>query len=287
MITGAGGFLGSQLVKRLNTEKNYDLFTDRIDLLDPRELKSAINEIKPDVVFHLASYVNLSRDFLTAKKCIDANINGTLNLLEALRNCPPSKFIFTSTEEVYNGASIPFSENQTLDPPSPYSVSKIASEYLCKLYTKELDFSLIIFRLATFYGPENPTHRLIPQIIINALNNNDILLNSGEKKRDYLYVNDAVDALEKAIKKTQKEKIEIINLGGGKLYTLRDLVNKVMAITNSKSKIIYDAYPDRVMEADEWLLDIKKAEKILGWKPKTTLDEGLQNTIAYFKANYL
>lgn len=284
MITGAGGFLGSQLIKRLKTKKKYNLFTDRIDLLNPKQLKSAIKEIKPDVIFHLAAYVNLSRDFLTAEKCIDINLKGTLNLLEALRNSPPSKFIFTSTEEVYNGESVPFSENKTLNPPSPYSVSKIASEYLCKLYVRELDFSLIIFRLATFYGPENPTHRLIPQIIINALNNKDILLNSAKKKRDYLYVNDAVAALEKAIEQTQKEKIEIINLGGGKLYTLADLVSKVVILTNSRSKIIYDVYPDRVMEADEWLLDIKKAEKVLDWKPKTTLDEGLKKTIEYFKS---
>ncbi len=284
MITGASGFLGKRLVKLLNT-KNYSLYTDRLDLLDFEQLKKSIEIIKPDVIFHLASYVNLSRDFHVADKCVNINIKGTLNLLEAVRGSSLKELIYTSTEEVYNGNPIPFLENQLPNPPSPYSVTKIASEYLCQQYALELGFSLVIFRLATFYGPENPPHRLIPQIINNALKNQNIHINSGNKKRDYLYVDDAVDALEKSISLLQNKKIEIINLGGGKSYTLKDLVNKTIKLTQSQSKIVYNAYPDRILEADEWLLDITKAQSLLRWSPKTSLEEGLQKTISYSKAS--
>jgi UDP-glucose 4-epimerase len=288
LITGGSGFLGKRLLKKLATKKRkYNIFAQRIDLLNIKELKNSINKIKPHIVFHLAANVDLRRSYEVAKKCIDINITGTLNLLEALRQNPPEKLIFSSTEEVYGDGLIPFKENQTPQPPSPYSISKLASEDLCKLYAKELGFYLYIFRIATFYGPGSALNRFIPQIIVKALKNKEILLNSGRKKRDYIYVDDVIDAFMLAIDKKNKNQVELLNLGGGISYTLKYLVDKILKLTKSYSLVTLNAIPERLLEADEWLLSIAEAKKVLGWKPTTSLEQGLLKTVEFFKKNYL
>lgn len=298
LITGASGFLGKSLLKRLRTQPSkFDIFASvlnssekdsfqHLDLLDLEELKKTIYKFKPDIVFHLAANVDLSRDFAVAKKCIETNIIGTLNLLESLKQCPPKKVIFTSTEEVYGNGPLPFKEDQLSRPPSAYSISKIASENLCQVYAKELGFSLLIFRIATFYGPGSPLHRFIPQLILNSLRHEKILLNSGIKKRDYVFVDDVVDAFILALEKKHSN-IELLNLGGGKSYTLKEVVALITKLTGSRSNVVLNAIPERLFEADVWLMDIAKAQKSLGWKPVTPLKEGLQQTIDFFSKNFI
>lgn len=293
LITGATSSLGRRLIKQLNREdyspyltaleEDNSLSVKKVDLLDYPRVQELVKKIKPEIVYHLGALVDLSRDYQVAQRCIDINIKGTLNLLEALRATPPKKFIFTSTEEVYNDNPLPFKENQLPCPPSAYSVSKIAAENFCKIFTQELNFSLVIFRIATFYGPEIPLSKFIAQVIIKSLKNEEIPLNSGTKKRDYIYVDDVVEALILAAEKKLKNQIETINLGGGKSYQLKELVEMVVKLTKSKSKVIIGAFPDRILEADEWLLDNSKAKKLLGWQPKTSLEQGLRETIDFYK----
>lgn len=297
LITGATGFLGRRLVKRLNNENYHlyltslggdkDLLAHKLNLLNYSDLKRAIKKTKPATVYHLGALVNLARNYEVARQCIDVNIKGTLNLLDSLRLSFPKKFIFASTEEVYGDNPLPFKANQLPQPPSAYSISKIAAENLCKMYAQELGFSLVIFRIGTMYGPEQPSSRFIAKIIIKALNNEDILLNSGKKKRDYIYVENVIDALVLAQKTKLKNQIETINLGGQKSYQLKKLVEMIVELIKSKSKIITGVFPDRILEADEWLLDNSKAKKLLNWQPRTSLEQGLKQTINFYKNNVL
>ncbi len=296
LVTGASGYLGTRLLNRLRQKGEFTIFAashklgnssfQHLDISDVNELKKVIRKFKPHIVFHLAANVDLSRDFDVAKKCIDINILGTLNLLEALRQNPPERLIVASTEEVYGNNPPPFKEFQLPKPPSAYSISKIVSEHLCHLYAQELGFYLTIFRIATFYGPESTLNRFIPQIIYKALNNENIPLNSGQKKRDYIYVDDVIDALIIAMG-TKKAKIELLNLGGGKSYRLKDVVDLIIKITGSRSRIILNAIPERLNEAEEWLMNIDKAYREIGWQPKTSLDNGIKRTVEYFKMHYI
>lgn len=295
LITGASGFLGKRLINKLNNkncslyltslEGRKDLLIEKLDLLNYKDVEKVIEKIKPDIVYHLGALVDLSRDYEIAQRCIDINIKGTLNLLESLRISPPKKFIFTSTEEIYGDNPLPFREDQLPQPPSAYSISKISAENFCKMYARIFDFSLIIFRIGTMYGPEQPLSRFIAKIIVKSLKNEDILINSGEKKRDYVYVENVINALVLSDKTKLDNQIETINLGGQKSYKLKILVELIIKLTNSKSKIIIGAFPDRVLEADEWLMDITKAGKLFSWKPTTSLEDGLKQTINYFKKN--
>lgn len=284
LVTGATGFLGGRLAKRLiaNKEEVYLCGSRQADLTKIEQIKKIIKEVRPAIIYHLGALVDLSRDFQIAQRCIEINIKGTLNLLEAIKDYPPKLFIFLSTEEVYGQGPIPYKENQLVNPPSVYAVSKVAGEHLTSIYAQELGFTALILRVGTMYGPENSASRFIPQIIQQALRNTEIAINSGVKKRDYVYVDDVVEALTIAKDTSFKDLVTIINLGGGKSYRLLEVAKKIVKIVRSKSKIMVGALPDRAGEADIWWLDNTRAGEILGWRPRTTLEEGLKETISHF-----
>lgn len=293
LVTGASGFLGKSLIRALRqngthvyataSKKNQDLEIHSMDFLSLHQTKKTMDIIKPSIVYHIGGLVNLSREYEIYKNCLEINTIGTLNVLESLRENPPKKFVFISTEEVYGDNKVPYKEEQEVNPPSGYSISKSAAERLCILYAKELDFQLIITRIGTMYGPEDRLHRLIPQIILKSLKNEQINLNSGIKKRDYVFIKDVVKALIRLKDVALIDMINIINVGGGKSYSLREILDLIVSNTSSMSKVNYGVIPERIGEADEWLMDIQKASKLLNWQPKISIDEGIYKTIEYFK----
>jgi len=293
LLTGATSFLGKHLLRQL-TRRNQRVFPiaghkskvghiQEIDLLDTTKINMAINQIKPSVVYHLAAFVNLSREFYVSHKCIDANLKGTLNLLESFREAKPKIMVFVSTEEIYGDGQIPYREDQLPRPPSGYAISKIASEWFCQMYAKELGFKLIIPRVATMYGPEDKPSRFIPQAITKALKNEKIPLNLGVKKRDYVFVDDVAKFLVKILDVKTIGTNTIVNIGGGVSYRLLDLVNIILKETQSSSKLSIGKIPERIGEADEWLMDIQKAKDLFGWQPSVSLEEGLRRTIDYYR----
>ncbi len=293
LVTGATGFLGSHLVPSLSEhfDTSHLIFTanhddagksiQKMDLTHADGVALFLADHKPSIVIHAGGYVDLSRDYETALKCIRHNLIGTTNLLEALKTTPPSLFIYISTEEVYGTNRLPYKEDDLTNPPSPYAVTKLSAEYMCRIYSKAFSIPSLVIRVGTMYGPNQPKHRYIMQTIEKAVANEPIPLNSGVKRRDYVYVSDVVDALVKAITGVKRKGFEIINIGGGVTLTLRDFVNKIVQLTGSSSALQIGAIPDRISEADEWLMDITKAKALLGWEPVTDFDTGLLKTIEW------
>ncbi len=291
LITGATSFLGSNLVRELEKKRNLRLIkvslrgdkkkhVDSLDLLDFKKVKAYVEKKKPDVIIHLAALVNLSRDYLIGRKCIDANIIGTINLLEATKNISVRKVLFASTEEIYGVNSSPYTLKQVPKPPSLYSISKVAGEHLCQYYATLHGFSFIIFRIGTLYGPDSQPDRFLTQIIKKAKSNQPILLNSGKRKRDYIYIDDAVDAIVRAVTYRANENM-ILNIGGKISVSLHTFARTVVRISKSKSKIVLNAFPDRVGEAFYQKMDLSAAKKILGWKPTTDLAVGIKKSIDF------
>lgn len=293
LLTGATGFLGSYLRDALTTgghivaatasRNNPDTGIVGMDLTNPEEVKKTVEEIKPQAIIHTGAIVNLSRSLDIASKCIDINLKGSLHLLEACKNIRLKTFIFISTEEVYGAGPIPFVESQLPDPPSMYSVTKLAVERLSASYAAETGFRVRSIRMATMYGPGNRESRFIPSLIRQAISGAPMLLNSGTKKRDYIYIDDAVDAVCKSLSSERGNRAETINIGGGTSYSLLDLARLVKESAGSSSEIQTHAFPDRVNEADEWLMDITNAENLLEWTPKTSLQEGISKTVKFWK----
>ncbi len=201
LITGITGFIGQHLANALQAHGAKVLgITGRqdkrlpgianIDLRDQVRLKEYVQEVHPSIIFHLGAYVALDRNYETARSCIDTNIQGTLNLLDAVSNMktPVKRVVFLSTEEVYGRSPLPYREDQPVFPPSPYAISKIAGEHFLALYRAACGLPTIVLRLATVYGPLQPLNRFIPRTIKAALLHEDIAMNSGTSPRDYVYV---------------------------------------------------------------------------------------------------
>lgn len=277
--------MGSHFAVRIDPRMYQSYLVSRrdMDLTVFPVVQKITGDIEPDVIVHMGGLVNLTRDFDVAKRCIDANISGTLHLLEAIRSHVPKLFIYVSTEEIYGEAQVPYKEDSLPTPPSPYAMTKLAGEHLCNMYGKYLGFPVIILRVSTMYGPKDSINRFIPSIICKALHGQDIPLNSGKKLRDYVFVEDVADALLACLDWTGKQNTEVVNIGGGKSYTLKSVVEKIVRLCQSTSSVRFGVFPDRMLESDVWKMDIERAKNILHWVPRTPLEEGLLKTIEYYK----
>lgn len=286
LITGITGFIGTNLLRAFRAQgcQAYGISSSPIGLLHYEKLATHLSRLCPTLVFHLGAHVMLQRDYKTARRCFEVNIQGTLNLFEALAAMRQkiSRFIFVSTEEVYGKSPLPYREHQPVAPPSPYAISKIAGEQLCRYYHTIHGIPYTILRFATVYGPFQPELRFIPHLIKVALLGKDIPLDSGKSARDYVYIDDAINALIRAAT-FKAARGQTINIGNAESVSSRKLVRIIVSLTKSPSRIKYNSIPARAGEALVWRSDISKANKLLHWKPKVSLEEGLRESIAYYR----
>lgn len=302
LVTGGEGFVGAHLSRRLADDghdvhilsrpnpgrkwKLLDLLgvvarVHPVDLLDRDGLVASIAAIRPQRVFHLAGRVDLDRSSAVARLCIEENVHATINLLEALRGVPIESFLYASTTEVYGGAPPPFHEDQPVDPPSPYSVSKVAAESLCRLWARSFGCPTRIVRLASAYGPGQPVQRIIPSVILAAIRGEPVTLKSPRHRRDFLFVADAVDGIVKASEGSLPAG-DVLNLGTREAVAIEDLARAILAETGVATVLtaVGGGRPD---EAPRWATDASKATALLGWAPRVSLHEGLVRTVAWYR----
>lgn len=287
LVTGGNGYLGSFLVKALELEKanvfvasrNAELLYNHfaVDITDFDAIHKVVQEIKPDVIFHLAANISRSRDFEIYNDMAKVNVTGTLNVLQALQNLD-AHFIFTSSSEIYGNNVSPFNENQLPKPVSPYSLSKINAELLIQTYCLNNNKKFTNLRIFNFYGENMPEDFFIPQMINSLKRNEDFLMTKGEQTRDFLYVDDVVNALILTIKNTNSYN-ETINVCSGKGTKLSELAVAVNEKMNSKAKIIIGAIPYRDNEVWEMIGDNSKIKEKLGFEPQVNLENGIQRVL--------
>ena len=294
LVTGATGFIGKHLINSLLKEKakisiicrkklikNQNIKIYSGDLTDSSFLNKAIKEINPEKIFHLAAFVNPSRDILLLDKAFQVNFFGTANLLNSLKNIDYESLVLTSTAEVYGNNRIPFKEDMPLNPLSPYSLSKASAEIFCNMLYKNNNYPIIILRLSLVYGPGQNTDRFLPQLLTTLLKNKEFSMTKGEQKRDYIFVKDVVEALIKS--SSSKNAIgQTINICSGKQHTIKYIASRIAIMLNAKKLIRHDL-PYRKNEQWSYCGDITKAKKILNWKPKTNINTGLKKTIDWYK----
>ncbi len=303
LFTGASGFLGRAVLRRLlagqakvdalglpddpapdEFKQVKNLKTHFLSLLEFKKVKTLATRLKPEMVLHMAAMVNLDRSFQVAKSCVETNIQGTLNLLEAVRESAVRSFVFISTAEVYGKGATPFQEGQRELPPSPYAVSKLAGESLCRIYSSVHQIPVTILRLSTCYGPGQGQTRIIPSVALACLNRQPIRVNSVAPQRDFIYVEDAAKAIVSAL--AEKKAVgKTLNIGSPQTVSIKKIIAELCKITQSYPPVIEELKKVRAQESGLWRMDNKLAKKILSWSPETSLVQGLTNTVRWLEKN--
>lgn len=303
LVTGATGFVGSNIVRRLvkdgkkvniltrNKKLNFR-FSDiaskitvhEVDLQNPKLLK-IIDKIKPEYVFHLAVYGSLPNE-KDMNDLIDTNLLGTANLINALKQNKFKLMINTGSSSEYGNKEDSMKESDLLVPVNDYGVIKAATTMFVSKEAIRNNLPIITFRLFSPYGPYEHATRLIPSVILNALKNKPIQVGNKKNVRDFTFVDDVVDAYIRA-RNLKFNPGEIFNIATGRQHRVSEVVETIISKTHSNSKIEWGAKPkqERQIEPNRWEADIKKSKKLLDWKPKYSLDQGLSKTIDWFSKN--
>ena len=299
LVTGATGFIGSHLTKRLVkegakvhvwvrsssslwrlSEIQERLSLHVVDLCDQVAVNNACHEFNPEIVYHLAAY-GVHYQQQNFKQALDTNVVGTVNLIRGLRETACKKFVHTSTFAEYGHKDHPIRETDPLEPSGIYASTKSAASLIAPTIAEQCEIPLLIMRLFTVYGPFEREDKFIPYIILSLLNGNVPELTTCQQVRDYIYVEDVVEAYLKAADISIDEPLTL-NIGSGIPITLRDLVQDILKFFND-AEVLFGAVPHRKKEIWQAYADITKAREVLGWQTKTPLKEGLLKTIEWFK----
>ena len=267
-VTGSRGFIGTQLIKQL---KNFEVITDSINSkkIDLKKMDELIQIESSDIVIHLAAKTQKGRSW---NEYFDNNVIGTQNILEYCIQKKVKKIIFLSSYVYGNPKYLPIDENHPISPHNDYTKSKFIAEQLCKKYAKEFNLNVVILRPFNIFGETLDEGFLISNLI-NSLNNNKIVTITNElSKRDFLFIQDLIDLILKIIE--YDFKFEIFNVGSGKSYSFKQIVEMIEKISNKKLKLEFNYDEENCIK--NIVADISKISDKIGWKPNISFDDGIQ-----------
>jgi dTDP-glucose 4,6-dehydratase len=322
LVTGGAGFIGSAVVRlavaRGHEVVNVDALTyaanlenvasvagsnlysfEQADIRDRAALERIFATHRPDAVMHLAAESHVDRSIDGPSDFIETNITGTFNMLEAARAYwtragKPAEFRFhhVSTDEVFGslGAEGKFTETTPYDPRSPYSASKAASDHLVRAWHETYGLPVVLTNCSNNYGPFHFPEKLIPVVILKALAGEPIpVYGRGENIRDWLYVEDHADALLLVVQKGRVGRS--YNIGGENERRNIDLVRTVCAILDRKRPKARP-YADQISFVTDrpghdarYAIDPTRIREELGWRPRVTVEEGLELTVQWYLDN--
>ncbi|TVP41696.1 NAD-dependent epimerase/dehydratase family protein [Candidatus Nitrosocosmicus arcticus] len=277
LVTGHTGFIGTSLVKKL--QSNYTVLTTnknngrRINVLEKSQLLD-IDEV--DTVIHLASKTSILDSISNPYDTYYTNIVGTLNILDYAIKRKIKNIINISTYTYGNPKYIPIDENHPLCPHSPYNKSKLISEKLCKYYSEDYKLNIVTLRPFYIYGPSHNSS-FISSAIRKVMNNEKVILSKKNTRRDFLFVDDFVNLVHKILLNFP-EGYNVYNVGYGKSYNLEDILRVIESIINKKISIEYNS-SFRPNDVVEMVADIGKVMKKFEWSPTIDINEGLKLTI--------
>lgn len=309
LVTGADGFIGSHLAEKL-IENGYNVkaFTfynsfnswgwlDRLpkdklkeievfsgDVRDPNGVRTAMKDV--EVVYHLAALIAIPFSYHSPDSYVDTNIKGTLNVLQAARDNDVSRILVTSTSEVYGTAKyVPIDEKHPFQGQSPYSATKIGADRLAESFYRSFNLPVSIVRPFNTYGPRQSARAVIPTIITQLLSGKEeIKLGSLTPTRDFNYVKDTANGFIE-IANSNKTIGEEINIATQQEISIGELANELIKQINPNAKIVCDderLRPDK-SEVNRLLGSNKKIKELTNWKQKYSFEEGIKETIEWFK----
>ena len=311
LVTGGAGFIGANFVlyqRKLHPQdrvvvldaltyagnlNNLDsLATDpgfrfvRGDICDAALCAQLIREEHIDAIAHFAAESHVDRSILGPMDFVRTNVVGTATLLEAARAAKVPRFLHVSTDEVYGslGPTDPaFSEDHPIQPRSPYSASKAASDHLVLSYFHTYDFPAVVTRCSNNYGPLQFPEKLIPLMILNAMADQPLpVYGDGMNVRDWIHVQDHCAGLDAVLRRGRNG--QVYNLGGHAERPNIDIVRAILSLTG-KTEALIRYVQDRPGHDRRYAIDCRLAETELGWSPQMRLEEGLCDTVAWYRNN--
>ena len=315
LITGGAGFIGSHLADKLLQEGNkvivVDNFNDfynpkikennvkhnlknsnykleKIDIRNLKEVNRVFEENQIDNVMHLAAMAGVRPSIEDPILYQEVNSIGSQIILEAMKKYGVKNIVFASSSSVYgNTKTVPFKETDIVDYAiSPYAATKKANEVMCHVYHKLYNFNVILLRFFTVYGERQRPDLAINKFTRLILEERPIpVFGDGTSSRDYTYVQDIIDGIKKSFDYIENNKnvYEILNLGESEPITLNQMIQEIENAV--KKKAIIEKMPMQPGDVDRTYADISKAKKLIGYEPKTTFREGINNFVVWYLKN--
>ena len=311
LVTGAGGFIGSHLTEELVRQgeevRAFVRYNSRDEkgLLEdlPKELQSQIEVIPGDLkdpdgvrkavkgcekIFHLGALIAIPYSYVHPFNFVQTNVIGTANLLNAcLGEGTLERVIHTSTSEVYGTAQyIPIDEKHPLQAQSPYAASKIAADKLVESYYFSFGLPVATIRPFNTFGPRQSLRAIIPTIISQAIEDKKIRLGNTMPRRDFLFVKDTVRGFIQ-LGKCEEAVGKVVNIGAGMDISIEELVKKILGLMGKQGEIEVEDRRIRPEKSEvmQLLSDTRLAQKLFQWAPRYTLEDGLKETIEWFRKN--
>ena len=299
LVVGAAGFIAANLIRELlargaevhgivrptsnlwrlaDVARNITLH--RADLADIEALDRVMDLVQPDHIYHFA----VARDSSSREARVDVartNVIGTLHLLEAAVRIGYERLVYAGSSLEYGPSDRPTRETDCPVPLAFFGATKAAATLLCQQAALAGGQPITILRLYSVYGPWEAPSRLVPTVIQAALGDRQVMLTEAGYRRDWIYVQDVVEALLLAAEADQAVG-QIINIGTGQQHTNEQVVEAIEAAAGCQLQVRLGAYPPRSTDTTFWVADIAKARRLLQWEPRFDLSTGIQKTFEWF-----
>jgi UDP-glucose 4-epimerase len=302
LITGASGFVGANLARRVLQEGHEthllvrhkyqrwrleeiisDVRLHEVDLLDSQEVRSLVSAIRPDWVFHLAAYGAYSNQ-VGIRPMMDTNLLGCISLLDACVGSGVQAFVQTGSSSEYGYKDHPASEDEIAQPNSHYAITKLAATHYCQLIARQYEMSATTVRLYSIYGPYEEPTRLIPTLVVYGLHGDLPPMVSPTTARDFVYVDDAVEAILRIAAVAPPAGV-IYNICSGAQSTIASVVETARRLMGITCKPAWFSMAGRSWDTDVWVGSPERMARDLNWRVQVDFESGLSRTIEWLRDN--
>lgn len=300
LVTGATGFVGANLVRRLIRDGHeahlivrpahqswrLDGIRDDVQLheavlADRESVRGIVNSAKPDFVFHLAAYGAYPQQ-TGIERMTETNLLGAAALIDACVEVGIEAFVQTGSSSEYGYKDREASEDDRLDPNSHYAITKAAATHYCQFTARARDFHAVTLRLYSIYGPYEEPSRLIPTLILRGLEGKLPLLVAPDTARDFVYVDDAVQAMLDVASSSSLPRGSVYNVCSGRQSSLRDVVSIMRGILNIDEEPVWSTMERRSWDTNVWVGSPARIERETGWRAATSIEDGFRRTVRWF-----
>jgi len=309
LVTGGAGFISSNVIRHLLANTGHEVISldsltyagnleNLADVMSHERLSFVHGDIRDaalvaelvdgvDVIVNAAAESHVEKSIEEgASEFVTTNVEGTQILLDAIREQPVERFILFSSSEVYGTAlTEPMDEEHPLNPRSPYAATKAGADRLAYSYYVTYGLPIVIVRPFNNYGPRQHPEKVIPRFITQALSDEPLTIHGdGHASRDWLYVDDDAEAIEAIIQADDSVVGEVINVATGVDVSVCDIADKVLELLG-KPADMRTHVPERLGQVDRHIGSTEKAERLLGWRARTSFEDGLERTISWYRDN--